>query len=310
MKKVVALLLALLMVMALCGCGDKQEVEPDSSTPTSFENMYGVSYEGPGTIAQESGNISKFEDMDFNGLWIEKSSGATLDFFDDPNGKAIKRTSADGRSSSTNFGWVLDGDCIKFPYRDDIIILVEQSNDSIQLKYNDGTYIREVDYYTATNTLQLGETAETDSVVFTLNQVSFVDEVSPTTLTPSDSGGLGTSPDMCFAYLTFSLKNIGKSDCNVGEDLDFTVDYDDGYKFEMKGDKYSYLGIANTTINRKITGGASSGSLISLSPLTSEDLIVLIPCADVISSDATSPLKVFVSLPTSQGHQVFIYEIQ
>lgn len=45
--------------------------------------------------------------MDFNGLWIETSSGATLEFFDDPNGKALKRTSSDERSRSTNFGWAV-----------------------------------------------------------------------------------------------------------------------------------------------------------------------------------------------------------
>lgn len=318
MKKIISMLLSIIMVSTLCACNDSpksQEPQPSSNVEyvtgtAENETVYGFKYEGPGSYVMETPAESAFQNVNFNGLWIEMSSGATLEFYDDPSGKAIKVTSADGKRSSTSFGWILDGDYIKFPYRDDIMILVEKKDDNIQLKYNEGTYVQESDYDSSTNVLKLGESAETDGAVFTLNEISFTDEVDPSTLVPSASGGLSTSPDMCFAYLTFHLKNISKTAFNVENALDITIDYDDGYKFEMKGDKFSYLGIPNSTINRKITSGSSSGSLLSLSPLTGEDYIVLIPCADVIPEDTTSALKIFVSIPTSQGHKTFIYKVQ
>lgn len=309
MKKEIALLLALVMMFALCACGSKEVIEQENVPQMSSENMYGISYSGPGEIAKESENVSQFESVDFTGVWIEKASGATIEFIGQSTGTSVKFTSADGKRGETLFDWELDGDYIIFPYMD-TEILVESNDDIIELIYQKGVYVRENNYFSSTESLKIGETAETDGAEFTLNGLTFVDEVSPTTLTPSASGGLGTSPDMCFAYLTFHLKNLSKNAYDIGDALDIVVDYNDGFKFEMKGDKYSYLGIPNTTINRKITGGASSGSLISLSPLTGEDYIVLIPCADVIAEDNTSPLKIFVSIPTTEGHQTFIYKIQ
>lgn len=165
---------------------------------------------------------------------------------------------------------------------------------------------------TAPEELSLGETAKTDMAEFTLTDFEILKElkVSPYNIQIREGKGTIYTPDkgMVYAAPVFTLRNIAKESYGVEKALNFAVDYNNGYLYEM--DDYTcYIAHEEGTWERNKIG-TSRGQRPELPPLMSGTYQVFLPAIELIETDTDAPLRIVVRLPASSGTQVFTYKVR
>lgn len=183
---------------------------------------------------------------------------------------------------------------------------------NIQAAINGGTSSAPEDTSPSTILYQIGDTVSTDVIEFTLTGFDYIYNLDPKTYAEKDNnrgGSIGPGKDMVFANPEYIIKNISKESVFVREAVEFTVDYNDGFKYSMN-DNICYIvdlpGITWTWYSR----GSGKGSAVSLSPLISADYDTYIPASDMIATDDSSPLLLIVSILSSNGYDDFVFQIR
>lgn len=333
MRKFIALILALSIVLALCVSSAAAEVSDSQSVSDSdlgekatfeiedfeyeifnngvlsfkfllknlsefdFANVnltYQVFDEEDNKVSTKS--IIVFLSMHGESAWCgpaaaqlkEGQTGGYIRFID------AKATITEGNNPTGTIINILKGDVLDnvFPFGS---CTLESTND-------DGSTVETV-------RLSVGETLKTDSLEITLKDLAFEGSVD------IGSGiSLGASgDDMLLACLYFDIKNISKELMLVRDVLDVKVDYNEGFIYNTQ-DKYCYLLEAEDNDPSVCTfkyDGHASGTEFKLSPLSSDKFMLAIPCAQAVSEDNTSPLKVVFTLPngdTAQNYEYIIIE--
>lgn len=180
---------------------------------------------------------------------------------------------------------------------------------SIDLK-NGATAVQPTEEPTPVREYALGETVYTDMIEFTLTGFDFVYGLEPRSYVEKDDihgGSLGPGKDMVFANPEYVVKNIGKNELNISTDIQFTIDYNNGYQYGMNDGEVCYL------FDSPYAAGEytlTSYIVFNLSPLCEEDYEAYIPANKLIDTDTNSPLKVIVCLKSTNGEQEFIYRIR
>ena len=160
--------------------------------------------------------------------------------------------------------------------------------------------------------LSLGDTAKTDMTEFTLEDFEIRNELMVNAFNIQIRSGNGTvyTPDkgMVYAAPIFTIRNTAKENYSIDRTLNFAVDYNDGYLYEM--DDYTcYITHEEGTWERNAIG-TSRGQRPDLPPLMSNTYQVFIPAIDLIESDVHAPLRIVVTLPSSEGTQDFVFRIR
>lgn len=333
MKKIFALLLALSMVLALCACGGEKEAsnglsvsDSDLSEKVTFEIKdleYQIYNNGVLSIKFLLGNLSEFDfssvnltyqvfDEEDNKVSTNSIIGfmsmhgesawcgpATQQLKEGQTGGYIRFIDAEayiteGNNPSGNIKTILKGDVLDnvFPFGS---CTLESTND-------DGNAVE-------AERLSVGETLKTDSLEITLKDLAFEGSVD----IGSGISIAASGDDMLLACLYFDIKNISKEPMLVRDVLDVKVDYNEGFIYNTQ-DKYCYLLEAKDNDPSVCTfkyDGYASGTEFKLSPLSSDKFLLAIPCAQAVSEDNTSPLKVVFTLPngdTTQSYEYIIIE--
>lgn len=153
--------------------------------------------------------------------------------------------------------------------------------------------------------LSIGETIQTDILELTLKECVFQGGV--------DIGnGISLAAygdDMILACLSLEIKNISKETLEPKDLMDVLVDYNEGYIYSTR-DKSCYFTDDNGNVNTFTHKGASKGAVFKLSPLASEEYILTIPCTNVVGEDKSSPLKIVFTLPNGGSSQDYEYVIR
>lgn len=160
--------------------------------------------------------------------------------------------------------------------------------------------------------LSLGETAKTDMAEFTMTGFEIQDNLKVNAFNIRITEGNGTvySPDkgMVYAVPQFTIRNTAKENYTIDRSLNFTVDYKDGYLYEM--DDYTCYITHETGTWERNAIGTSRGQRPEVPPLMSADYQVFLPAIDLIKTDTEAPLRIIVQLPSSDGTQAFIYRVR
>lgn len=159
--------------------------------------------------------------------------------------------------------------------------------------------------------LSVGETAETDMAAFTLLNMEYRKGLYTGTQAQLINGtGELYEPDsgMVFANPEFSLQNLSKGSYDIHKEIRITVDYNNGYQYTMD-DHTCYMTHDGGTWIMYASGGGK-GQTATLSPLMTDTFSYYIPAIAAIETDMEAPLRIIVSLPSSNGNQEFAYRIR
>jgi len=333
MRKFIALILALSIVFVLCVSSAAAEAsnslsgsDSDSSEKVTFEINdleYQIYNNGVLSIKFSLGNLSEFDfafvdltyqvfdeednkvstntiiclmSMHGESVWCgpasaqlkEGQTGGYIRFID------AKAYIMQGNNPIGTIENTLKGDVVNnvFPFGS---CTIESTND-------DGSAAEAV-------RLSVGETLKTDSLEITLKDLAFEGSVD----IGSGISLAASGDDMLLACLYFDIKNISKQSVLVRDVLNVKVDYNEGFIYNTQ-DKYCYLLEAEDNDPSVCTfkyDGPASGTEFKLSPLSSDKFMLAIPCAQAVSEDNTSPLKVVFTLPngdTTQSYEYIIIE--
>lgn len=152
--------------------------------------------------------------------------------------------------------------------------------------------------------LEIGETAETDIVEFTLDTIRFADKVSldyGEWLKPvNGSGGLSAGDGNVFVWFSFTAKNLSKEDLSGYDVCTAEIDYNNGYTY---GDGI-YTDLAGWSTDSMISKNVG---LTSMKPLGEAEYYGFIRCVSDVKTDRESPLLLIVTLPSTSGEKQFAY---
>ena len=152
--------------------------------------------------------------------------------------------------------------------------------------------------------LSIGDTAQTDMAEFTLTGLDFQYEL----YLPLLNKLVHPDEGMVYAVPEFTMQNTAKESYSLEKVINFTVDYNDGYLYEMD-DYVCYITHEKGAWERRKIG-TSSGQRPELPPLMSGTYRTYIPAVSLIETDDNAPLRIVVTLPASGGTQQFIYRIR
>ena len=321
MKKMLALLLALSIIFALCACGSKE-----TGGNTAAKNQEDrVAIEEIELSSWASG--SAFITIKIRNLSTEKTS--MLVYFNalDANGDILCKVEASvedldaGQAETTA------------PYKVDCAYTDIAAIDFTNYRFEDRVYRSDGHSYDPTVTfeadfiadyifpissgsdeavssqpveLTLGDTIKTDSVEITVYDISYQDSVKF-----SNNGSMGASGDKILCCLDMDFKNISKQQMSPQDYLDVKVDYNEGFIYST-ADEMSYF------IDQKHEGhyiffwygGDAQGVNSSLAPLEGSRYILAIPCVPDLAEDSTSPLKITFTLPSGETVQTYEYIVR
>ena len=175
----------------------------------------------------------------------------------------------------------------------------------------DDDYVKKEDMIIE-NEYRLGETCKTDIIEMTITDIEFCKKLGLDPYLPIENGsGVVPMDGLIYASISFHVKNIDKSSMDYEKFTDFTLDYNNGYEYKVKENGYSYLvkiqQPLSTSLSRKFTENHAQGQEIKVGSLMEEDLVLNIPCAEIIKTDTEAPLKIIVNMPTSTGTERIVY---
>ena len=213
------------------------------------------------------------------------------------------------KTSKTSKAWSIEGDEIVLS---DSSFRIKQENDYIILVNSESEYIPAEKYADKLPQLSIGKTAKTDYAEFTLKKLDYAKKVDASSLTKKTSGGGLVPPtDMVFAHLTYDVKNTSKEKFDIVDDILIAIDYDNGFKFATYGDSScAFRAIDGPGCFNGTANGSGRGYSVTLSSLTSNTFIAVIPCAAVLEDDTQSPLSIIVTLPSKNGFKDFAFKIR
>lgn len=152
--------------------------------------------------------------------------------------------------------------------------------------------------------LNIGETASTDMAEFTLNACRFTDRVgmdSNNWFECVHDGNLTCEDERIFVWLSFTGRNLSKSEMSGYELCDIAVEYGDGYTYD---DSIFSDGYNNSTASW-LTPRAG---LLYVEPLETNNYLGIIKCMEIVRADRKSPIYIVVTLPSSHGDVKVKYE--
>ncbi len=156
----------------------------------------------------------------------------------------------------------------------------------------------------------LGDTISTGTLELTVSSAEFCEAVQA----GSNISMGAPRDDMILGCFEITVKNAGKELFNVLDYLDAKIDYNDGYTYSTKDspsylfDKTDMLDFVTFFFEGDRMGG--SGNFVDISPLSSKEYILAIPCDSALAEDETSPLKVIFTLLVDGVDKEFVYVIR
>lgn len=269
MKKLIAFLLAAIMLLSLCACGKE-------STPADTE--------APATPKE-----------DFYGAWTNCDTGDTITI--EENYMTLEY--ADGGSYRTD--WrpeQIDGDTFKGvnPFGEMKLSVVDGMK---QLSGSLGTFIPAdaAAEKRLSESVPVGEKYAGENLEITIKSTEFaefLDSDNTTRMFERDVSWENAGDGKVFMIIKFDFTNLSKQVADMPRDLKMTVQYKDGYEFSSFDEEKAYL--FEDDINgvfRKCCLD-SGGYVMELSPLTSGSYFIAIPVAEIVSTDTDSPLYIQV----------------
>ena len=153
--------------------------------------------------------------------------------------------------------------------------------------------------------LEVGETAKTDTVQFTMDKIQFTDKVgldSDCWLKPTNKlGGIISAGDgKVYVWFSFTAKNLSKEEISGYDVCNIVVDYNDGYIYDGGVFSSGYNSSTSSYISKNV-------GLYTLDPLEEDEYYGYILCIDEVRSNREAPLLLTVTLPSSNGDVKFSY---
>ena len=348
MKKYFSFIFAIILCLSICACGSEKSEQPtitdntaynadridfeeplllvnDSAIRVEVTNFFQEVSTGSGTTEKDKYITLKIENKtDRNMLVILEQLSIDNNGANVYNGSTTAEISPKSDvvkyyririSKSTPLNDMVD----LFQLRGRLSVYWEDANGSREKLNHSDFYVAEafsrdpnVEEETAPQELSLGETAKTDMAEFTLTEFEILSELKVSSYNIQIREGKGTihTPDkgMVYAAPVFTLRNLAKESYGVEKALNFAVDYNDGYLYEM--DDYTcYITHEEGTWERNKIG-TSRGQRPELPPLMSGTYQVFLPAIELIETDTEAPLRIVVRLPASNGSQVFTYLVR
>lgn len=280
MKKRVAILLVMIMVMSFVGCGNERPSD---------------SFKGENKYTQE----------DFIGVWVNEYDVLdSITLYENGKGEYYEHIT-DSSSSSSDFDWIFENGII-------VISITNGKHEFKIFEENGNIFISEIEKeyiypcfegntkfrYKGNEPIvaRIGETVKTDSAEITIQNITFTKIVDTKNLEPSRSGITPEDDDMIYACFEFTITSYLKNEKNLDDICVISMDYNNGFIFgeNMVGhytEKDSFWGYR--TYSR---GGSSSGPALTISPLSTEEYRGCIECPIIVSEDKTSPIKFIIKL--------------
>ncbi len=147
-------------------------------------------------------------------------------------------------------------------------------------------------------TFEIGETAKTDQVEFTMDEVEFTDNLgldSTTWLKPDNNGSFVAGDGKTFIWFSFTVKNLSKTDMSGYDVCNVTAEFGDGYIYD--GAVYSDCPKWSTD---KAISSLNVG-LQSMRPLEERKYCGFIKVVNVVREHRDTPLLLKAKLPSSEG---------
>lgn len=263
MKKMAALLLALVMALSLAACGGG----------ASADNV---------TMA------------DLCGDWVREDNGWPMTITQD----AVERvTSRNGESSvSTSFrvenGLLISG--YQEPYNEEYKIVVSGGRVT-RLEGSSYSYVP-----MERTQVNMGETFGGSGVAdVTITGIDYAGLLDAKTYAPVESGG-GWVPDdgMVFMEITYTVKNTGSNALEIPGGVQMTIHYGDGEQFGTEEGQYCYYRELNGNGCYKRGGSSGEGVSMMLASQAEGEYAVYIPVAEALSTDTGTPMTIDLTLAT------------
>lgn len=157
---------------------------------------------------------------------------------------------------------------------------------------------------TSEQELQIGETAETDCVEFTMTGVQFTHVLGTdysNWLRPTNNGGWGAGDGKTFLYVEFTAKNLESVEINGYDVSNISVRYMDKYIY----DDTTFSGNENWSTSSSLSKNVG---LPIIEPLVSKNLWGCIQCAEEVKNNREE-IDIVVVLPSSDGEVSFVYKM-
>lgn len=281
MKRIAALILALVMALSLMACGGGNSGSGDSSGG-SDESI--ASSTSAGSVTME----------DLYGEWVRESNGWPMTISEGEvkiqTGKGVSETRLNYRVEDGKF---TDG------YETTYNIIVV-NGEVVKLEGSSNSYIP---LELSRTEVAFGDTFKDDAIgEVTITEIAgYPDKLDAGTYEPITSGNGMVVDGMVFMEIHYTVKNLSKDTLDITDNVQFTVVYGDGYQFSTEGDKYCYYREVGTTAKRIHCGsGGSIGSKMVLSPLTEKEYIVYLPVAEVLATDTETPMSINITLESEE----------
>lgn len=147
----------------------------------------------------------------------------------------------------------------------------------------------------ASELINMGETAKTELFEITAKEYTFAELLgkdNTTKVFTRDVSWDDAGDGKVFMIVKFDYLNLDKREVDLVRDLCITVSYKDGFEFASFEEDKGYLFEDDINGVFRRTCLDSGGYVMALSPLTSGSFFVAIPVAEVVSTDAESPISV------------------
>lgn len=269
MKKLIALLLALVLALSLVACGNGES----GGSKVSAKNV---------TMA------------DLCGEWVREDNGWPMTITQDMAKRLDSKDGATKTSSEKNFrienGSLING--YQEPYIDEYKIIIEDGKVT-RLEGATHTYVR-----LERPQVNIGETFGDNQIAdVTITGINYVRLLDMNSYKPLESGsGLVADDGMLFMEIKYTVRCTYSNEFEIPGGVQMTINYGDSYQFGTEAGKYCYYRELNGTGHYELSATRGKGFPMTLSPLTEGEYAVYIPVAEVLSTDTETPMTIDITL--------------
>ena len=333
MKKLVALILALTMVLGLCACGNAATETDVTAVSENTAETSTLSVTSTSSVTEESSAVQEqveeiVEDADITGTYREKDTGVRLILEADGSAKADASIDSFifGKGvdyHEYNFQYSVTGNTATIPCKGipDEEFAVEYMENGIYLVSENCTFMPEEEFYKFEHTeiCQSGDTVEAGDVLYTLESVGFTESINPNVLWDSELIGVYsddytyTAPDgMIYVKLTFNIVNNSKQALEPENVISPVLIYDDGFVFRSFEIANNYI-VADQNAYW-ITGGGNSASgsvdALTIPSLSSHKVTAYVLAASAVTENVDAPFYMMLRVPDGDSCAVAAYDLR
>ncbi len=294
-KKLLLVCCTVALVLTACGGGTSSNNVNPADTAITEEKK------------EEAATSQGITEKDVLGRWVYSVNKDILVLKEDNRYELYDHRIRGANGASTSSSYSVEGNEVLVPtltgygYDSEGSLQYDNSGEQRKLIGDGGYFVFEDDYYAGLERFSLGDTISTDGAEVVINTVDFTNDSELKTIL-SGSSANHVEPGQTYAHINFEVTNLLKQEFLVTEAMDFTLDYNDGYRFSMFSGLTSFIVKPSTDDICYINGGSSTNYPITgVVSLNTEIFDLYIPCADKVAEDTNASKVIYVVLPTENG---------